>query len=178
MQTLTKTNKETVKITNTKVQKFIDRILNPFTFKFFLFFKLPMGFLASLKVKELTTKRAEVTVPYRWLTQNPFRSTYFAVLAMAGEMSTGVLAMAATEGSKHPISMLVVGMESSFVKKATGITTFTCENGEDFFRAVDFTEKTGEAVTIQSTTIGRNPMGEEVARFNITWSMKKKSKKK
>jgi hypothetical protein len=44
----------------------------------------------------------------------------FACLAMAAEMSTGVLAMAHVYKRKPAISMLVVKMEAEYFKKATG----------------------------------------------------------
>ena len=59
------------------------------------------------------TEKCITSVPYKWLTQNPFRSTYFASLAMAAEMSTGILALSNVYKRNPPFSMLVIKMEAS-----------------------------------------------------------------
>ena len=57
----------------------------------FYFQKLPAAFFSGVRIKEVGETKCRVSVPYKWFTQNPFRSTYFACLAMAAEMSTGAL---------------------------------------------------------------------------------------
>ncbi|MFT4022147.1 MAG: DUF4442 domain-containing protein [Flavihumibacter sp.] len=126
-------------------------------------------------MKSVSAEAAEVTVPYKWFSTNPFRSTYFACLAMAAEMSTGILAMAHTYQRKPAVSMLVVGMEAGFVKKATGLTSFRCNDGIAIAEAVERAVTTGEAQTIIAQAQGVNEKGEPVASFRITWSFKKKS---
>ena len=159
-----------------RVQKFIKRLLNPFLFRIFLFGKLPMGFLAGLSIKHLDTQSCSVSVPYRWLNTNPFKSTYFAVLSMAGEMSTGVAGLMAIDWCEQPVSILVVKMESVFTKKAVDVSTFTCTQVGDFFEAVEHTVKTGEGVEVTAVSVGTNKAGEEVARFTVTWSLRAKRK--
>ena len=67
-------------------------IKNPFLFRLYLLTRLPSAFFAGLKISDLEADTCTVTVRYKWFTRNPFRSIYFACLAMAAEMSTGVLA--------------------------------------------------------------------------------------
>ena len=98
---------------------FIKLMKHPVKFRMFLFSKLPAAFFAGLKVQEADAKHCVVTVPYKWFTKNPFRSTYFACLSMAAEMSTGALAMAHLYKIQPPVSMLVVKVESEYFKKAT-----------------------------------------------------------
>jgi len=50
--------------------------------------KLPMGFIAGLKMEALDPSKSTVSVRFKWVNQNPFRSLYFAVLSMAAELST------------------------------------------------------------------------------------------
>lgn len=161
---------------NEKVEIFRKRMSNPFLYRLFLWLKLPAAFWSGLRLKSIDYEKAVVTIPFKRLTQNPFGSTYFASLSMAAEMSTGVLALMATQGDV-PISMLLVKMEAQFTKKAIGITTFTCTDGKKFFDAMDKTRTTGEGLTVNCESIGLNAQGEEVARFNITWSFKAKLKK-
>src|SRR3982750_1079355 len=99
--------------------EFIRSMKHPVKFRMFLFLKLPSAFLAGVRIKDINEHACSVTVPYKWLSQNPFRSTYFACLAMAAEMSTGALAMAHLYKRKPAVSMLVVKMEAEYFKKAT-----------------------------------------------------------
>lgn len=156
------------------MEAFIKLVRNRWKFGFFLFSKLPAAWLAGVRVKHLESSKAEVTVPYKWLSQNPFRSTYFACLSMAAEMSTGLLAMGHTYQRKPSVSMLVVKLEGDFFKKATGVTAFTCEDGEKIRSVIEETISTGEARSFKAKTVGKNAVGELVAEFYITWSFKAK----
>ncbi len=159
---------------NPRATRFLARMLHPIWFRLFLFWKLPMGFWAGWRIVQANAEQAQVSVPYKRLNQNPFQSTYFAVLSMAGEMATGILGLLAIENSGLPIAILVVGLEAEFSKKATDISTFTCTDGKAFFDAVAQTSMSGEAVSVTATSIGTNKAGQEVARFRITWSLKKR----
>jgi len=138
----------------------------------FLFYKLPSAFFAGVRIKEINTSRCAVTVPYKWFSQNPFRSTYFACLSMAAEMSTGSLGMAHIYKNKPEISMLVVKVESNYFKKATGLTTFICEDGDLIGETIEKAITTGEGHSIAAKSTGTNEAGELVAEFFITWSFK------
>ena len=128
-------------------------------------------------MRELDSERCAVTVPYGWRTTNPFRSTYFAALGMAAEMSTGALAMMATELAPRPVALIIVGLEAGFEKKAQALTTFTCEDGAKAFAAVAETVRTGEPATARMETVGRTPDRVVVARFAFTWSFRRRSKR-
>jgi hypothetical protein len=91
---------------------------------------------------------------------------------MAAEMSTGVLAM--SHVYQKPVSMLVVGMEATFSKKATGITRFHCPDGLAIGQTIALAISTGEGQTIKVRSLGVNAAGESVADFSITWSFKVK----
>lgn len=159
-----------------KLERLIRRMTHPLVFPLFLLFKLPLALVAGLRVRSLTAQRCEASVPYRWLTTNPFKSTYFAALSMAAELSTGALAMLAVEAAPESVAMLIVGLEAQFGKKAVAKATFTCEQGDVLFAAVRETLRTGEPVAVEVETVGRLPDGAEVARFAFTWSFKRRSK--
>jgi hypothetical protein len=142
--------------------------------RFFLLFKLPSAFFSGVRVCSVDYDLAVVSVPYKWFSQNPFKSTYFACLAMAAELSTGLLAMMQCYKRKPTVSMLVVKMEAHYFKKATGITFFTCDAGKDFERVVDECVREHTALTYVATAVGRNEQHEKVAEFFITWSFKPK----
>ena len=109
--------------------------------------KLPMAWLAGLRLTALTPEGATVTIRYKYLTQNPFRSIYFACLGMAAELASGVQAMTAVQ-SGPPASMLVVGLTAEFTKKAVGLIAFTCPDGAAIAQAVAESRATGEGRTV------------------------------
>jgi len=148
----------------------------PFKFSLYLLWKLPIAWLAGVRLKRLEAHSCVVTVPFKWLSQNPFRSTYFACLAMAAEMSTGLPAMMYVRGaSPKRVSMLVTGMEATFVKKATGRTYFTFEDGVAMNEAIARAAASGEGETITVNSIGKSHDGTVIAAFAITWSFKGKA---
>lgn len=150
---------------------------HPIRFRMFLFLKLPSAFFAGVRIRSIDEKSCTVTVPYKWFSQNPFRSTYFACLSMAAEMSTGSLCMAHIYKRKPPVSMLVVKTEAEYFKKAVDKTSFICEDGELIRDTIEKAITTGEAKTIRARSVGKNKQGETVAEFYITWSFKVKSTK-
>ncbi len=153
---------------------FFRLINNPFKFNLFLISKLPAAFFAGLKMQRCDRESCSVSIRYKWLTQNPFRSTYFACLAMAAEMSTGALAMANLYKRKPAVSMLITGMESKYYKKAIGKTVFVCKQGLDIKSAIDKAYETADPQTIKVKTEGYNEQNEIVAEFWFTWSFKVK----
>jgi acyl-coenzyme A thioesterase PaaI-like protein len=149
---------------------------HPLRSRIFLLLKLPSAFLAGVRIRDIDEQQCRVTVPYTWLSQNPFRSTYFACLAMAAEMSTGALAMAHVYKRNPPVSMLVLKLEADYYKKATGITVFTCGEGEQLKAAVEQAITTGEGSSFTATSVGKNKAGETVAVFRVTWSFKSRKR--
>ncbi|OMP75023.1 MULTISPECIES: DUF4442 domain-containing protein [unclassified Chitinophaga] len=155
--------------------KFQRLVTQPWKFSLFLLYKLPAAWLAGVRVQQLTPAVCITSVPFRWLSQNPFKSTYFACLAMAAEMSTGLPAMWFTaDAAPARVSMLVTGMQASFLKKATGKTYFTCEELDGMQVAIQHAVASGEPVAITVNTTGRSHDGTVIATFAITWSFKKR----
>ena len=157
-----------------KGQKFAKNLLNKTKFAFWLFVKLPLGWFASMRIEYLDGKTCRATLPMGWKTQNPFNSIYFAAEAMVAELSAGALGMLHIENSGEKVGLLVTGLEAQFTKKATSLTTFTCEDGDKIKAAIDETIKTGQGTLAECVSIGRMADGTEVARFKIFWSFKKK----
>ena len=154
--------------------KFLQLINNRFKFNLFLFSKLPSAFFCGVRVQQADENKCVVTVPFKWLSQNPFKSTYFACLSMAAEMSTGVLGLAHTYKSYPAVSMLVVNINGSFFKKAVDKTIFTCEDGLLIKQTIEAAIASGEGKTITAKSTGLNQQGEIVATFEVTWSFKAK----
>ena len=156
---------------------FIRLLKHPLKFRMFLLSRLPNAFFAGVRIKNIDENHCEVSVPYKWFTKNPFRSTYFACLSMAAEMSTGALCLVHLYKKKPAVSMLVTKVESEYFKKAVGKTNFICEDGIMIKGAIDQAIETGEAKTVRARSVGRNNEDVVVAEFFITWSFKVKSKR-
>lgn len=159
-----------------KEQIKFQRVATSLFFTPYMFFKIPSAFFSGVKLKSLDTKSVKVTVPYRWMSQNPFRSTYFACLSMAAEMSTGLPVMWAAKSEGPGISMLVVNLESEFIKKANSITTFVCNDVEAIFETVQKCRESKQGEIIRVETIGYNEQNEIIAKFWFTWSVKERNK--
>lgn len=146
--------------------------ISPSKLNTFLFFKLPSAFWCGVRLKSISKENCVVTVKHRWFNQNPFNSMYFAVQAMAAELSTGALVMMNIRESNQKISMLVANNRGNFTKKATGRITFTCNDGHLIEEAIQKTIATGEGQTIWTKSIGMNQKGEQVSEMDFEWSVK------
>lgn len=143
----------------------------------FLFFKLPSAYWTGVRLRSISDTTATTTVRHKWVNQNPFRSMYFAVQAMAAELSTGALVIKKIQESGAPISMLVAQNNSVFVKKATGKISFTCVDGYSLDEAMQKAIDTKEGVTIWMKSVGVDEKGDEVSVFNFEWTLKVRVKK-
>lgn len=141
-------------------------------FNRFILFKLPAAYLCGVKLVSLDDTNAVAKVPFKWINQNPFKSIYFAVLAMAAELTTGVLVLKQTQNSKYKFSTLVVGMEAQFLKKAVGLIHFTCDEGSNIQTQINTAIKTKEGVAFTLNSVGVDEQGDEVAKFSFSWSIK------
>ena len=159
---------------NPGFNQFRQQITNPFKFRFFMLQRLPSALFAGLRIKTFDEQQAVVSVKYKWFNQNPFRSMYFAIQSMAAEMSTGLLASGQVYKRNPAVSMLVVGLEAKFVKKAVDTVFFTCKDGDIIDQAIETSIASSEGVSVTCKSIGTNEAGEVVSEFLITWSFKAK----
>jgi len=143
----------------------------------FMFFKLPSAYWSGVRVKTISSTICETTVKYKWFNQNPFKSMYFAVQAMAAEFTTGALVMFQIKQSGKNISMLVAQNKAVFTKKATGRITFTCNQGDLIASVIQKAIETNEGQTVWLTSIGVNENGEQVSEMQFEWTIKARSNK-
>jgi hypothetical protein len=156
---------------------FLRLINHPVKARWFLFSRLPAAYVSGVRIRSVSSMQCTASVPYNWFTKNPFRSTYFACLSMAAEMSTGALAMAAVHEQTPPVSMLVTGMESTFLKKATGTTFFTCADGPLLQHAVEGARNGAGPQVAKAYSKGVDAEGTLIAEFWFTWSFRAKALK-
>jgi hypothetical protein len=144
-------------------------------FNTFTFFSLPAAWWCGVRLRELGPKKAVVTVKYRWINQNPFKSMFWAVQGMAAELSTGAMVIDQIKQYDRRISMLVARNKAVFTKKARGKITFVCEDGHKIKEALEQTVATAEGQTFWMNSVGRDEAGDQVASFDFEWTVKLKS---
>lgn len=133
---------------------------------------LPLALIIGVKLKHLNEEECELTVPYKFLNKNPFKTTYWAVLGMTAEMAGGLLLLMYTNKLKPSVSAFVVACEAKFVKRATGKTTFRCIQGKEIKEKIYKTSQTFKPEEIRCITNAYNEQGELIAEFVFTWGIK------
>ncbi|MGJ5643188.1 DUF4442 domain-containing protein [Formosa sp. S-31] len=149
--------------------------LSPSKLNRFTMFKLPAAYLCGIRTKAISEQHCVVTVRHRWINQNPFRSMFWAVQGMAAEFTTGALVMSKIAATGKSISMLILSNEAHFSKKATGLITFVCDDGNLLNATIEKAIDTGEGQTVWMTSVGTNREGVVVSTFRFQWTLKLKS---
>lgn len=140
----------------------------------FLFFKLPSAYWSGVRLRELDDFSSATSVTHSWRNQNPFKSMYFAVQAMAAELATGVLVMKKISESGVKISMLVANQKASFIKKAKGRIVFQCMDGLVVDEAIHLAIESGQGQTFWMESKGYDESGAVVSVMNFEWTIKRK----
>ncbi len=149
--------------------------------RLFGFVKIPMLFLASPKVLELSNERAEVMIPLNRMTRNHLRSMYFGVLAIGADCAGGVIAMKLIEGSGEDVSLIFGEFHAKFLKRAEGDVHFSCDEGKAVQELVKKAIETGVRQSLPVKVVATVPSksgNEPVAEFTLLLSLKKRDKKR
>ena len=149
--------------------------MNKTQFHLYLFTKIPISWLAGVRLKQLNDDVCITTVKFGWLNQNPFNSMFWAVQGMAAEFSTGFLCAEKIRKSGKKISMLVVKNEAEFTKKAVGRITFSCNQGKELDAVLQRAIESGAGQTLTMFSEGKDEKGDVVSKFAFTWSFKVKN---
>ena len=138
-----------------------------------MLFKLPAAWLSGVRLTLIDESKCEVKVRFKWINQNPYRSMFWAVQAMAAELTTGMLLTKSIQDSNSDISMLLVSNKSSFYKKAVGKITFVCDEGEIAKQLINSTIKNTTSKAWFKAK-GYDEAGDQVSEFDFEWSCKKR----
>ena len=150
--------------------------LTPSKLNMYALANLPSAWLCGVRVTSISDHSCTVSVKHKWINQNPFKSMYFAVQAMAAELSTGAMVIGHIRECGHRVSMLVANNNASFTKKATGRINFVCNDGALIKEALEKTIATGEGQTFWMKAVGKNAEGVIVSTFNFEWTVRVKKK--
>ena len=134
-----------------------------------------MGFISGMRIKALDEKKCVVSVPYKWLNKNPFKSIFWAAQGMADELTTGSLIKNAIKESGVNVSQFVVENKSYFYKKATGKIIFECNQGKELQDLFNSFDKDNNKAIIELKSIGTDSNNIKVSEFSFTWSLKVRS---
>jgi hypothetical protein len=159
---------------NPQQQKLKKQVSSALKFRLYLLFNLPMGWLAGMKIIDLTENHCITSVPFKWINKNPFKSVYFAVQSMAAELSTATACMVAIQGHQPSIALIIVDMKGQFYKKATGKVFFTCLHQGQIYHTVAQALASKKAQTLSLKTVGKMSDGTLVSEFTFTWSFKQR----
>ena len=151
--------------------------MNKELFKNILTTQIPIAWIAGVRLESWEENKVSTRVKYGFLNQNPFKSMFWAVQGMAAEFSSGFMANAKISKSGEDVSMLVLGMQSKYLKKAVGKIVFTCEDGEKIDAAIKEAIETKKGVSLNVTSRGVDEEGDVVSEFEFTWTFKLRDKK-
>ncbi len=161
---------------NPEITSFQNKLKNPFLFRLLLYKMLPLASFTGVKMVDINSNKCTLSVKYKFLNKNPFKTTYWAVLGMCAEMASGLLLLMHTYKLKPSVSTYVLSCDAQFVKRALGKTTFICEQGDEIVALIQQAIQTKEAQQINCKTIAYNHEGEVVAIFNFVWGVKVRNK--
>ncbi len=141
-------------------------------FPVFLMFKLPLAWMAGLRLDVLEGGRCVVRMRHGFWNRNPFGSMYFAAMAMGAEMSTGLPAYVYLRQNQKNASLLLAGMEAVYHKKAVGRLTFEFEDGGDLIPCLEALVQSGD--TCRTVLVSRcyNESKQLMAEFRFTWTFR------
>jgi hypothetical protein len=151
---------------------FLRTVRSPLKFKLFLWTKLPLAALAGLRIVSVNKERAILRTQCWWLTQNPFKSTFWAVMGMAAEMCSGLLV---TMYAGRKCAMYVTACKAEFNKRAVGYTFYTCHEGAKIKAVIDECIAKKTTAVIDCVSVVTNETGDTIATFTFTWSIKARS---
>lgn len=151
-----------------------------FLLRAFGFLKIPVLFFISPTVLEVTERVCVVKVPLNRRTRNHLNSMYFGVLAAGADCAGGLIAMRMIQEEGDKVSLIFKDFHAEFLKRAEGDVHFTCEDGSAIRETVRKALGSGERENVPVHVIATVPSklgSEPVAKFTLTLSLKKKSKK-
>jgi len=141
-------------------------------FRVFATLSMPAAAFAGLRIDRIDRTTCVTALPGGWRAQNPFRTMYWAVQGMGAELATGAAPFAISRSMPEKLRMFVVGVESTFTKRAKGRVTFTCEDVSGARKAIEHSMATGESVNCDLKSVGRDASGDTVSEWVFKWNFR------
>lgn len=148
--------------------------------RFYGLFKIPLLAFVAPKIKTFDGKKCVVSIPLGYRTKNHVGSMYFGALAVGAELSIAAAAVFAISEKKKKIDFIFKDFECKFLKRADGEVYFVCEEIEEVLKLVDQTALSEERLEKKLkgyAYVPGNKTGEPILEYELTLSMKNRSKK-
>ena len=145
-------------------------LLGPIKFRLFSLVSMPAARFAGLRLDQLDNATCVTSIPGGWRSQNPFKTMYWAVQGMGAELATGAPPFAMSRSMPERLRMFVVGTEATFVKRAKGRITFTCDEVSASREAIERSRDSGESVDCDLRSVGRDSSGDVVSEWVFKWN--------
>ena len=149
--------------------------VTPTSIKWYSLLKLPAAYFSGVRVQTVDDNACLVCVRLKWINQNPFKSMFWAVQGMAAELATGALLMRLLHTTNIKASMLVIETKATFSKKAVGLISFECNQGEELKKAIIKAANDNEPQQLWLHAKGIDSLGNEVSSFSFLWTIKAKN---
>jgi hypothetical protein len=136
--------------------------------------------LVRPKVLELSPERCIVRIPLNWITRRrDIHAMYLGTLCMGADVAAGLIAFHLVMAKKARVNFIFKDLRAEFLKRAEGAVVFTNNDGplvQDLVkRALESDER--QEATVRVTATVPSKLGDEpVAQFELTLSVKKKSR--
>ncbi|HAW53284.1 MAG TPA: thioesterase, partial [Flavobacteriales bacterium] len=147
----------------------VNRFKNPILRRIFFLRYLPLALFAGIRPVLFENNVCEVSIPFKWMTKNPFKSMYFAAQSMAAEFSTALLVVNEINKSGADLALIIVSMKAEFIERARERVYFKCKADDNLDLAIKKAMKTGDPVTVELTSNGIDRKGNRVSSFWFTW---------
>ena len=147
------------------------KLTTPWKLRIWMMKRLPMGLISGMVIESLNENGCKVMLKDRFWIRNPFGSVFWAVMAMAAEMSTGVLVYAYVSGTNT--KYILIGVQGDFLKKLRGKSYYFCPSGQDVLRNLKSLENPGDTCTVLLPVTAYDQAGHIVAEFKFSWQLRK-----
>ncbi|PWU14256.1 MAG: DUF4442 domain-containing protein [Bdellovibrio sp.] len=168
--------------------------------------RVPLLAVCAPQVVELTDERAVVKIRLDWRTRNHVGVMYFGALAMGAELSIALKAIQRIRESRKRIEFIFQDFQAEFLRRADGHVHFICDEAQKVAALIDRAASTeerlhetfrgfaivprsvggaaqagaasvGGAVQVGAASVGGAAREEPVMRYNLTLSVKNRSRK-
>ena len=136
--------------------------------------------LVRPKIVELSAERCIVKIPLNWITRRrDIHAMYLGTLCMGADVAAGLIAFHLVMQKKARINFIFKDIRGEFLKRAEGDVVFTNSDGpliQDLVRRALESDERHEATVHVIATVPSKLGEEAVAKFELTLSVKRKSR--
>ncbi len=138
--------------------------------------KIPLVFLTSPKIIEISDTRIELKIPLNYITKNHLGSMYLGTLCIGADMAIGLLGFSKIEKARSKVNIIFKDLRAQFLRRPESDVHFICEEGEGIENLITQAIVKGERQSKTFKTYAIVPKIDKakiVAEFYLTLSAKK-----